>query len=59
MSPTKKDPFTIPDTELAKELAISSQYLDQVVDFFDSDPNDSWDLLENVDYILSVFLDQK
>jgi hypothetical protein len=53
MSPTKKDPFTIPDTELAKELAISPQYLDQVVDFFDSDPDDPWDLLENVDYIFT------
>ena len=53
MSQTKKDPFTITDTELAKELDITPEYLDQVVDFFDSDPDDSWDLGENVDYIFT------
>lgn len=51
MPPIKKNPFTIPEKELAKELEITWLRLDEIVDFFDSDPEDEWDLEENEDYI--------
>ncbi|MEB3308649.1 MAG: hypothetical protein VKJ02_00280 [Snowella sp.] len=54
MASTKKDPFTISDTELAKELDVTPQRLDEIVDFFDSIPDDPWDLVENEDYIFTT-----
>ena len=50
MSP-QKNAFTISEEELAKELEISLERLDKIVDFFDFDPEDEWDLEENEDYI--------
>lgn len=41
---------SIPDQELSKNLGISYQRLDEVVAFFDSDPDDEWDLVEGEDY---------
>ncbi|MEO0015259.1 MAG: hypothetical protein RLZZ535_3648 [Cyanobacteriota bacterium] len=42
---------TILDKELAKWLSIELKELDKVVDYFDLDPTDDWDLIENEDYI--------
>jgi 5-methylcytosine-specific restriction endonuclease McrA len=39
--------FTIKEKELAEALEISSQRLDEIIDFFNSDPSDEWDLVEN------------
>ena len=47
----KKERFTIKDKELATWFSIQLQRLDEIVDFFDSDPNDEWDLVEKKDYI--------
>ncbi len=47
----KKEKFTIKDGELAKWFSIQLQRLDEIIDFFDSDPNDEWDLVEKKDYI--------
>jgi hypothetical protein len=46
----KKDLFSIKDSELAQWFSIELQKLDQIVDFFDSDPDDDWDLVEDQDY---------
>lgn len=46
----KKDLFSIKDSELAQWFSIELQKLDQIVDFFDSDPDDDWDLVEDKDY---------
>jgi hypothetical protein len=42
---------TILDKELSEWLSITLTRLDDVIDYFDSDPNDDWDLVENEDYI--------
>ena len=47
----KKERFTIKDQELADWFSIQLQRLDEIVDFFDADPNDEWDLVEKKDYI--------
>ncbi len=43
--------FSIKEDYLAKELEITREHLDEIVDFFDSDPNDEWDLKEGVDFV--------
>ncbi len=43
--------FNISQEELAKALDISLAELIKTVDFFDSDPNDEWDLVENTHFI--------
>ena len=48
--PRKKEIFTIREAELIQWLSISHKRLDEIVSFFDADPNDDWDLVEGVDY---------
>lgn len=43
--------FTIRETDLAEALEISHQELDKIIHFFDSDPNDQWELKENYHFI--------
>ncbi|WP_309734364.1 hypothetical protein [Chamaesiphon sp. OTE_75_metabat_556] len=43
--------FTIRESELAKTLEITIQKLDLVIVFFDSDPNDQWELKEDHHFI--------
>lgn len=47
----EKNLFTISEEELTTALEISLERLDEIIDFFDSDPDDEWDLQENQDYI--------
>ncbi|EAZ91828.1 hypothetical protein [Crocosphaera chwakensis] len=49
--PNTKEKFTIKDKELAEWFSIKLQRLDEIIDFFDADPNDKWDLVEKKDYI--------
>ena len=44
--------FNIKEEELAKVLEISHEKLREVVKFFDSDPNDSWELKEDTHFII-------
>ena len=39
--------FTIRESELAKMLEITIEKLDDIIIFFDADPNDRWELKEN------------
>jgi hypothetical protein len=48
--------FVIRERELAEALEITPERLDEIIQFFDSDPNDQWDLVENDHFI---FLNQK
>lgn len=43
--------FTIREAELASALKITRQELDKIITFFDSDPNDQWELRENDHFI--------
>ncbi|MBD2108935.1 hypothetical protein [Nodosilinea sp. FACHB-13] len=43
--------FTIKEKDLADALGISVSKLDKIIVFFESDPNDEWDLRENDHYI--------
>jgi 5-methylcytosine-specific restriction endonuclease McrA len=43
--------FTVKDRELAEALEISLERLYEIVDFFDNDPNDPWELRENDHFI--------
>jgi hypothetical protein len=43
--------FTIKEKDLAAALEISPEKLQQIIDFFDSDPNDKWELKENDHFI--------
>jgi hypothetical protein len=43
----KASGFTIREQELATALEINLQKLDEIIKFFDSDPNDQWELREN------------
>lgn len=43
--------FTIREAELADALEVTHQELDKIVAFFDSDPNDQWELRENDHFI--------
>ncbi|MBD2123777.1 hypothetical protein [Trichocoleus sp. FACHB-262] len=43
----KNSGFTIREEQLANALEITRQELDRIVQFFDSDPNDQWELKEN------------
>lgn len=47
----KKDEFHVFDHQLAKILDISLDRLYEVVQFFDSDPNDKWNLKLNEHYV--------
>lgn len=51
----EKNSFSISEEELVKTLEISVERLDEIVNFFDSDKQDDWNLQENQDYI---FLNQ-
>ncbi|MGA1263550.1 MAG: hypothetical protein ACO331_06535 [Prochlorothrix sp.] len=54
MSKGKKEAkFTIREAQLAEALEITRQQLDQIVKFFDSDPNDQWELTDGVHFIYS------
>ncbi len=44
--PRKTSKFTIKEAELAAALEITPQRLDEIIDFFSSDPNDEWELTE-------------
>jgi hypothetical protein len=48
--PRKKENFPIREAELIQWLSISHKRLDEIVSFFDADPNDDWDLVEGDDY---------
>ncbi|MBP0021953.1 MAG: hypothetical protein J7647_30900 [Cyanobacteria bacterium SBLK] len=50
MAGKKKERFTVRDEELAGWLSITIDRLNEIVDFFDSDPDDEWDLVERTDY---------
>lgn len=43
--------FSIREKELAKALNIRVDRLDKIIDFFDSDPDDEWEVVEGKDYI--------
>ncbi|HEY9639947.1 MAG TPA: hypothetical protein V6C57_05655 [Coleofasciculaceae cyanobacterium] len=43
--------FNIREQDLATALEITPQQLDQIIEFFDSDPNDEWELRENDHFI--------
>lgn len=45
--------FTIKEEELAKALEISVEKLDQVIEFFDDDPDDKWELKEHDHFVYS------
>lgn len=45
-----KDEFILDEQELAKVLGKTLQELDEIVAFFDGDPDDDWDLVENIDF---------
>jgi hypothetical protein len=47
----KTSSFTIKAAELAAALEVSLERLDEVIAFFDSDPNDEWELKENDHFI--------
>ena len=47
----KTDGFTIRESELAEMLEIGVEELYKTVIFFDSDPNDQWELKENTHFI--------
>ncbi|MBD2099003.1 hypothetical protein H6F90_28475 [Trichocoleus sp. FACHB-591] len=47
----KTSGFTIRGAELASALEIDPKELDKVITFFDSDPNDQWELRENDHFI--------
>jgi len=49
----KKSRFTIKEKDLAVALEISVEKLDQVIDFFDSDPDDEWELKEHDHFVYS------
>jgi hypothetical protein len=43
--------FNIRESELAQILEVTDQELDETIVFFDSDPNDAWELKENEHFI--------
>lgn len=47
----KTSGFTIRESELATVLEITHQELNEIIQFFDSDPNDQWELRENNHFI--------
>ena len=48
---TDSSKFTIKSADLAKSLDVTHKKLYSIVDFFDSDSNDEWDLKENEHFI--------
>lgn len=49
----KKSKFTIKEKDLATALELSVEKLDQVIAFFESDPDDEWDLKEHDHFVYS------
>lgn len=47
----KTSSFTIREADLATALEITHQELVKIIQFFDSDPNDQWDLRESDHFI--------
>ncbi len=47
----KTSGFTIKEKDLAEALEISLERLDEIIEFFDSDPKDEWELKENDHFI--------
>ncbi|MGC1308097.1 MAG: hypothetical protein WA885_12785 [Phormidesmis sp.] len=47
----KKSKFTIKEEELADALEIPLNRLDEVIDFFNADPNDEWELKEHDHFV--------
>jgi hypothetical protein len=47
----KTSGFTIREAELARALEITCQELDKIIQFFDSDPDDQWELREDDHFI--------
>jgi hypothetical protein len=47
----KTSGFTIREAELANALEISHQQLANIINFFDSDPDDEWELRENDHFV--------
>jgi hypothetical protein len=47
----KTSKFTIKEDELAKALEISLEKLEEVINFFDADPNDEWFLKEHNHFV--------
>lgn len=47
----KMSGFTIREAELAAALEIAHQELEQIIKFFDADPDDEWELSENTHFI--------
>jgi hypothetical protein len=43
--------FVVREKDLAKALEITPERLDEIIEFFDSDPNDQWELKENDHFI--------
>jgi hypothetical protein len=49
----KTSKFTIKEDELAKALEVSLERLDQIIEFFDADPDDEWVLKEHDHFVYS------
>lgn len=47
---SEKNEFILNENELAKILDKTVRELDEIVAFFDADPDDDWDLVENIDF---------
>lgn len=47
----KKKRFTIRESQLAQALEITPEALDEIIEFFDSDPDDEWEITENIHFI--------
>lgn len=43
--------FTIKEKDLAEALKITPEKLDNIIEFFNSDPNDEWELCENDHFV--------
>ncbi|PSB01412.1 hypothetical protein [Merismopedia glauca] len=50
----KTSRFSIRESELATALEITCEQLDEIVNFFDSDPDDQWELRENYHFIYLI-----
>lgn len=52
----KTTEFTLREKDLSAALEITPERLDEIIEFFDSNPNDEWELRENDHF---VYLDKK
>ena len=56
----KTSGFTIREAELVDALEISAKKLIEIIQFFDSDPDDQWELRENDHFVyLNKSLDER